>query len=65
MAVLNNWPAFFTFAIVGVAKGYLMDALPNMGGGLGGTIYNGAVQGMDRTISFVTWDLIKQQRVGA
>lgn len=59
MQTLEKWPGYITFGIIDYAQGIVASALPNMGGGVTGTIYNSAVRGFFKTLQFVTWDAIK------
>jgi hypothetical protein len=59
MTTLRYWPGYITFALIDTLQGVVASALPGMGGGLTGSIYNGATRGFFKTLQFVTWDAIK------
>ncbi len=56
---LQYWPGYITFAIIDNVQGAVASAIPSMGGGVVGSVYNSAVRGFFKTLQFVTWDAIK------
>lgn len=59
VTALQYWPGYITFAGIALVQGVVASALPSMGGGVPGQLYNAAVSGFFKTINFVTWDAIK------
>lgn len=56
--VLQAWPAWITFGIVGYVRRVIVSAVPNASGAPGMAL-DAVLSGMGTTINMVTWDVMK------